>query len=98
MCLGAHEVVGEREAEEAAEVGGDDVEEQPEAVGEEAGEVAVAVRPSIDQMIEELQRQQDQRLIAIGEAPINSPPSAQQAAGPPPMGSPRPVSRSNSGE
>ena len=53
------------------------------------GENNVIHRPSIDHMIEQLQREQDQRIAASGEAPLGSPP--------PVLGSPRGVSRSNSG-
>lgn len=73
-------VVGEQE------VLGDAVLEAP--AGQE-GENVVTHRPSIDHMIEQLQREQDQRMAASGETPLGSPP--------PNLGSPRGVSRSNSG-
>ena len=69
------------------EVLGDQVPEGPSG---QDGENIVMHRPSIDHMIEQLQREQDQRLAASGEVPIGSPP--------PVIGSPRGVSRSNSGK
>ncbi|XP_052241692.1 bromodomain and WD repeat-containing protein 3-like isoform X2 [Dreissena polymorpha] len=52
-----------------------------------SGEIQPGIRPSIDEMIEQLQREQDQRLASQGQAPIGSPPHP----GPlPQLGSPRP--------
>ena len=72
------------------EVLGDQVPEPPAPVVAQDGENNVIHRPSIDHMIEQLQREQDQRMVASGEVPIRSPP--------PVLGSPRGVSRSNSGK
>ncbi|KAL3881699.1 hypothetical protein ACJMK2_028102 [Sinanodonta woodiana] len=66
------------------------VQEEPSRVvisREQQQDVAVVDRPIIDQMIQELQRQQDQRIAREGGEPIHSPP--------PPGGSPR-VQRLNS--
>ena len=84
LCvLGEQEVMGDR----VLETEDNNVSGQPTNNGEEEGPTN---RPSIDALIEELQRQQDQRLIASGAEPIQSPP--------PPMGSPRAFSRQNSSE
>lgn len=57
---------------------------------ETSGEVQPTIRASIDQMIEQLAREQDQRMAALGEGPLGSPP--------PQMRSPRAgPSRMNSG-
>jgi len=63
-----------------------------------SGETSPIARPSIDQMIEQLQREQDQRLASTGQEPLSSPTHTPNTA--PQLGSPRPrpgPSRSNSG-
>lgn len=95
---GQQEVLGDRVLVEETNVAEPVVQEtipssseaQP---GAQAGEIQPAVRPSIDEMIQQLQREQDQRLVAEGLAPLASPP-------PVPLSSPNPragPSRSNSG-
>lgn len=66
-----------------------DIEENHEQEQAPAGQVAAEQRPSIDHMIERLQREQDQRMATGRGRPLASPP-------PVPGASPR-ASRSNSG-
>ncbi|XP_052810053.1 PH-interacting protein-like isoform X2 [Mya arenaria] len=91
---GEQEVVGDRVLEEPAlplpppEGQGQEVSPAPVS-----GENNPGARPSIDQLIEQLQREQDQRLASTRRTPMGSPPP------PPQLGSPRPragPSRSNS--
>ena len=92
ICIsGQQEVMGDRVPVQEEPV------PEPEAVASpseaQSGDVQPAIRPSIDQMIQQLQRAQDQRLVAEGRIPLLSPPSV-------PMGSPNArsaPSRSNSG-
>jgi hypothetical protein len=97
--VGEQEVMGDRVPEPAEEHAAEArVEPEPGPITEHesnepgtSGEVQPNIRASIDQMIEQLAREQDQRLAARGEIPLGSPP-------PPQMRSPRAgPSRLNSG-
>ena len=77
VISGSQEVVGDLNEDEAAEA--------PNAV-------PGGHRPSIDNMIEQLQREQDQRLAVQNRGPMSPPPPPPQHPG----SSPR-LSRSNSG-
>lgn len=94
---GQQEVLGDRVPVEdntaPPEVPVPEASTSPEAAPVNTGDVQPAIRPSIDEMIQQLQREQDQRLVAEGRSPLASPPhvplsSPNARAGP---------SRSNSG-
>ncbi|KAL4232669.1 Bromodomain and WD repeat-containing protein 3 [Mactra antiquata] len=99
---GEQEVMGDRQPDTVEEIHPEPVEPEPgpssSDQGGTSGEVQPTVRASIDQMIEQLAREQDQRMAALGEGPLGSPPppsSRSPRAGPSRMNSVQGVSGSH---